>query len=739
MNDLFDVSLVLALHREGALLRPTLLSLREAARHARAEGITVELVATLDRPDEATRQALGGLGTEGFDGWTTLEVDNGSLGLTRNSGIGRARGRYVAVCDGDDLISFNSITVMFRLAENMGTGCIIFPEYLYAFGYRYHCWKYFPPEVVTPLSFIDTHPYVSRVFAHRSVFQAVPYVDAGISSGYAYEDWHFNAECVAHGYRILVAENTILFYRQRKSSLAHQADISSSGQIRPSSLFKPETWVTITRDAYERLTPLGGRRPESPDGISWGAVLDSAEHRTFVGAANALDPTVHFRSLKTSTFSSNLSGRDLMAGLAYHEVCRIVGAQRFDEVFLLPFIAKDGADRYVGDAMQALYEMRPTARILVVLGEPLFEGSRPDRVPPNATVLDLGTDWPRLTMDQRQLVTLKLIQSAAPLARLHLRPSRFADGFYDRFKTILRSNPTILYRFLGMIEPISGGTLVEGQPFNFVAEHISDLSLIVTDDQTIIERDRERVGIYAEKWRYLPARQVTKLTPATIAERTTMRHGRILCIWRFDQQKRPELLLQIATRLRNLGSNIGIDVFGNPVLDTFNADDFAGLQNLCYRGPFDDLASIDCERYDAFVYTSRSDDSPNVVLAAVAAGLPVIAADIGGIAEFIVDGESGLLLAPLPGNEAMAEAYAHAIARLVDDAELRGRLVTGAHRLLAQRHAPAAFRVTAREIFGDRRTETGSRHPQLPAIRFSPSGPAAAGSTNSYRETVCVR
>jgi glycosyltransferase involved in cell wall biosynthesis len=333
-------------------------------------------------------------------------------------------------------------------------------------------------------------------------------------------------------------------------------------------------------------------------------------------------------------------------------------------------------------------------------------------------------------MDQRQLVTLKLIQSAAPLARLHLRPSPFADGFYDRFKAILRSNPTVLYPFPDMIEPVSGGTLVEGQPFNFVAKHISDLALIVTDNHTITKRDGERIGIDVEKWRYLPARHVTKLTPAMIAERMTTRHGRVLWASRFDQQNRPKLLPQIARRLRKLGSNIGIDVFGNPVSDKFDTDDLAGLPNLCYRGPFDGLASIDCERYDAFVYTGCFDGAPNVVLEAVGAGLPIIAPDIGGIAEFIVDGESGLLLAPLPGDEAMAEAYAHAIARLLNDAALRRRFATSAHRLLVQRHAPAAFRATAREIFGDVTAEAGSRRPQRPAIGFGPSDHDAAGNIN---------
>src|SRR5262245_44852800 len=122
----FDVSLVLALHREGALLQRTLLSLREAAHQARAEGITVELVATLDQADEPTRQVLRAFDTDGFDGRTVLEVDHGSLGPSRNSGIEAARGRYIYTCDGDDLVSYNSFVVMFRFAEAAGPEHVIF-------------------------------------------------------------------------------------------------------------------------------------------------------------------------------------------------------------------------------------------------------------------------------------------------------------------------------------------------------------------------------------------------------------------------------------------------------------------------------------------------------------------------------------------------------------------------------------------------------------------------------------
>lgn len=72
---------------------------------------------------------------------------------------------------------------------------------------------------------------------------------------------------------------------------------------------------------------------------------------------------------------------------------------------------------------------------------------------------------------------------------------------------------------------------------------------------------------------------------------------------------------------------------------------------------------------DLFVLASYSEGRPNVVVEALAAGLPVVATGIAGVRELISDGRSGLLVPP-----ARTEALAAAIARLVADVPLRRTL-----------------------------------------------------------------
>ena len=61
------------------------------------------------------------------------------------------------------------------------------------------------------------------------------------------------------------------------------------------------------------------------------------------------------------------------------------------------------------------------------------------------------------------------------------------------------------------------------------------------------------------------------------------------------------------------------------------------------------------EQADIFINTNYIDNMPVSVVEAFAYGLPVVATDVGGIADLITDGENGLLV-PVDADQAMADA-----------------------------------------------------------------------------------
>jgi len=86
---------------------------------------------------------------------------------------------------------------------------------------------------------------------------------------------------------------------------------------------------------------------------------------------------------------------------------------------------------------------------------------------------------------------------------------------------------------------------------------------------------------------------------------------------------------------------------------------------------------------DVLLQTSRSEGLPGVVLEAAAAGVPAVVYDVGGCAEAVIDGKTGVVVAP--GDRAAAAAALVALA--VD----RERLAALGER--AREHVDASYRL----------------------------------------------
>jgi glycosyltransferase involved in cell wall biosynthesis len=83
---------------------------------------------------------------------------------------------------------------------------------------------------------------------------------------------------------------------------------------------------------------------------------------------------------------------------------------------------------------------------------------------------------------------------------------------------------------------------------------------------------------------------------------------------------------------------------------------------------------------------SYSEGSPNVVLEAMAAGVPVAATAVGGVPEILDSDQTGLIVEPRN-----APAMAGAIERLLCDEDLRCRLRRAALSSVAARYSPDAY------------------------------------------------
>jgi glycosyltransferase involved in cell wall biosynthesis len=95
---------------------------------------------------------------------------------------------------------------------------------------------------------------------------------------------------------------------------------------------------------------------------------------------------------------------------------------------------------------------------------------------------------------------------------------------------------------------------------------------------------------------------------------------------------------------------------------------------------------------DIFVLPSHSEGSPNVLLEAMAAAIPVVATRVGGVPEIATDGRTSLLV-PSKNPRAIAEA----LKRLLNDRQLRRELGQTAVQRAAQ-YDPAHYSDSIVEI-----------------------------------------
>jgi len=104
-----------------------------------------------------------------------------------------------------------------------------------------------------------------------------------------------------------------------------------------------------------------------------------------------------------------------------------------------------------------------------------------------------------------------------------------------------------------------------------------------------------------------------------------------------------------------------------------------------FLGHVDDVRPVHA-RLDVYVQSSHVEGMPVAVLEALAAGIPVVAARVGGNEEAVVDGVSGVLVPPQH-----PEAIADAVSRLVDQPALAREMAAAGQRHVEQVFGSAAM------------------------------------------------
>jgi len=257
-----DISCVVTFHSEGLLAHKTLASIARAIRYASDASINVELVVVADRASHETVSYLERCKWLPA-GTRILHAEHGDPGLARNEGIQAACGKYVAILDGDDLYSQDWLLEALRL-NRTNPSFVVHPDYNIYFGAERTISRHPDQRDASFRSWqlLTENAWTALCFARRQVFIDKPYAPTPPSSGFGYEDWHWNCDAIAAGLVHVVAPGTAHFIRLKLSGSRNAEALEQSRVIRHSTLFDSEALMALDRP---RPLPIASRKSQSDD------------------------------------------------------------------------------------------------------------------------------------------------------------------------------------------------------------------------------------------------------------------------------------------------------------------------------------------------------------------------------------------------------------------------------------------------------------------------------------------
>jgi glycosyltransferase involved in cell wall biosynthesis len=433
-----DVSVVLNIHRD--LYRTTLVSLDRCALFAKRTGLKCELVAVFDRSDSDTREAFQATKIEGFDSIRTIEVDHGSLGLSRNAGIDVATGKYIWTADSDDLVSENCIAELYASASAEEKS-VNFVNYYIAFGDNFHTAKYYDSSYLTVADFAYTHPYVSRIFVNRKAFEKINYSNLPLTKGLAYEDWDLNAKFLAAGYKFLVARDTIIFYRQRKGSLLLKMN-SVSARMPPHCLaFEREWFLTELDKDFKRIDDWQEfvETRQKLHNINYSSeIFASNKLLRYLLDASGLDSEIDVKKISSAISYTPVPYLADHWGYKLAEAYRLVGSSAFTDVILASSLNRGNEEISILDILNEITAKEPEANFLLLCGEPSREHKLADQLPARSTLVDVYNAFPTLSVEDRDRMVARMLLSVSQAgARLHFKSEEFSNRLLGAYGAVL--------------------------------------------------------------------------------------------------------------------------------------------------------------------------------------------------------------------------------------------------------------------------------------------------------------
>lgn len=346
--------------------------------------------------------------------------------------------------------------------------------------------------------------------------------------------------------------------------------------------------------------------------------------------------------------------------------------------FIAGTLGRGGAERQLIYMLRALQNEGVSARILCLTRGEAFEQE----------VLDLGikVDWVGETRN-RFMRLKKIISNLRETPVDVVQSAHFYTNIYAAAAGKVLNVPSI-----GAIRNDLTSEIAANGVFG--KWQLSLPCLQIVNSTSAFERAIARG--YSKERMFL-VRNVVSAT-VDLKSRTNRSKTRLLFVGRLVEQKRPELFVDLACHLRRFAANEELEFVvagdGPLRLELEHRAKAIGLQNDQIKFLGEQTAMTDVYRNsDVLISTSAHEGTPNVILEAMAYGIPVVATGVGGVTDILAEGR-GLLVKP-------GDMYGLVLAseRLIGDKSLRKQLGEAGKKYVVEHHSTAGLHARLLEIY----------------------------------------
>ncbi len=239
-----------------------------------------------------------------------------------------------------------------------------------------------------------------------------------------------------------------------------------------------------------------------------------------------------------------------------------------------------------------------------------------------------GNDYSSLTREARMQILTTTLEALQPKT-MHLIHSFIGYSALSNSQTKTRIRAACDTIYVSAFCPhIHSPGNYDGY-FRYIPELDSVVDQFVFDNDWYMQEMHEMYQLAPEKMTAIKY-PVDTLKPVTAKP---AKRPKVLWASRFDSQKNPQIVGEIAAKM----PEVDFVMYGRRVLGDVEIDWDKMPPNLSDGGEFFNIDALPFSECFAFLYTSKFDGTPNILMEVASRGLPIVTPNIGGIAGFLGD------------------------------------------------------------------------------------------------------